>query len=172
MSSRRAITVRLPGSADHAVHFDGAELTVGRSPDNDVCLPDRGVSRRHARIFEQGGLWIESTTPVASLVQHGQPVVRCRFDAGPVGIGPYTLSLEAPAVAGARAATPGDVAQARSALLAKIVEALDLRMPVSRYLESLLDTLLGYLQAERAFLFRFDATGVAGMGQARRSCSR
>jgi len=43
-----------------AIHVlaDGADLTLGRSPDNDCVLAHDSVSRRHARLFNDGGCWI------------------------------------------------------------------------------------------------------------------
>ena len=32
-------------------------LTIGRTDDNRLVLPDKGVSRRHAIIFQEGGHW-------------------------------------------------------------------------------------------------------------------
>jgi pSer/pThr/pTyr-binding forkhead associated (FHA) protein len=35
--------------------FDGSGLTIGRAADNDLVLPDGGVSRHHARIVGRRG---------------------------------------------------------------------------------------------------------------------
>jgi hypothetical protein len=37
--------------------FEARSVTVGRSADCDIVLPDPGVSRHHARIFAEGDLW-------------------------------------------------------------------------------------------------------------------
>jgi len=36
----------------------GESIRIGRSPGNDICLVDLGVSAFHARIVRQGGAWI------------------------------------------------------------------------------------------------------------------
>ncbi len=38
------------GDERHEVRFDAAELSIGRSSDNAFPIPDRRLSRRHARI--------------------------------------------------------------------------------------------------------------------------
>jgi hypothetical protein len=38
-----------------AINLDGSLLTIGRGPDNMLIVPDRGVSRRHARIQARHG---------------------------------------------------------------------------------------------------------------------
>jgi type III secretion system YscQ/HrcQ family protein len=44
----------------HKYTFDKREISIGRSPDNDISLPLRSISRRHARIFErETGFFIE-----------------------------------------------------------------------------------------------------------------
>ncbi len=37
--------------------FAEADATIGRTEGNDLVLRDRGVSRNHARIFQEGGRW-------------------------------------------------------------------------------------------------------------------
>ena len=55
--------VILPGSPRAGEHFllDRDEVTIGRSPDSDVVLDDRSVSRHHARLLREddGGYRLE-----------------------------------------------------------------------------------------------------------------
>lgn len=61
--------------------LDG-ELTVGRSPENDVVLSDPQVSRRHARIFlEDGGVAIEDAGSLNGTYVNGERAGRSRLSA-------------------------------------------------------------------------------------------
>lgn len=45
------------GEAPRAVALDRPVLTIGRNPDSDVVLNDKGVSRTHARLEHRDGGW-------------------------------------------------------------------------------------------------------------------
>ena len=49
------LRVSMPHGAARLVEFDGTELTIGRSADNDLVLADSRVSRHHARITGRRG---------------------------------------------------------------------------------------------------------------------
>jgi pSer/pThr/pTyr-binding forkhead associated (FHA) protein len=56
----------LSGAEDGKVYrFEKNPITLGRHPDDDVCLPDdKRVSRHHARITKEGGSYfIEDLGP-------------------------------------------------------------------------------------------------------------
>lgn len=59
------------------------QVSVGRSADNDLVLPDAGVSRHHARIESDGGAWrvvdLDSTN---GTWRNGERVRQSRIDAG------------------------------------------------------------------------------------------
>ena len=57
MPAKLAIHVPTQAVAIHVL-ADGADLTLGRSPDNDCVLAHDSVSRRHARLFNDGERWI------------------------------------------------------------------------------------------------------------------
>ncbi|MBW1870724.1 MAG: FHA domain-containing protein, partial [Deltaproteobacteria bacterium] len=38
--------------------FDRVEITIGRTMDNDVVIPDPGISRQHMSIRDKGGAYI------------------------------------------------------------------------------------------------------------------
>jgi len=51
---------QLHGEQTHKYTFDKKEIFVGRAPDNDISLPLRSISRKHARIVErESGFYIE-----------------------------------------------------------------------------------------------------------------
>src|SRR5215469_9387335 len=41
---------QLHGDQTHKYTFDKKEISIGRAPDNDISLPLRSISRKHARI--------------------------------------------------------------------------------------------------------------------------
>jgi len=41
----------------HTFVLNDRETTVGRTEDNDLMIPDGSISRRHARIVQEGGVW-------------------------------------------------------------------------------------------------------------------
>lgn len=57
----RAVLVRLDGiEAGQVSSLDGAPLTLGRHPGNRLRITDVGISRFHARVFQDsGGVWVE-----------------------------------------------------------------------------------------------------------------
>ena len=57
MPAKLAIHVPTQAVAIHVL-ADGADLTLGRSADNDCVLAHDSVSRRHARLFNDGERWI------------------------------------------------------------------------------------------------------------------
>src|SRR5437870_2857228 len=47
-------------SAGQEFSLDLDDLTLGRSPDNAICLPDPSVSRQHVRVRRMRGGWAVS----------------------------------------------------------------------------------------------------------------
>ncbi|MGE6762193.1 FHA domain-containing protein [Corallococcus interemptor] len=55
--------------------FEQAEVTIGRTSENDLVLHDHGVSRRHARITAKGGRYFAEDVGSANGTQlNGQPL--------------------------------------------------------------------------------------------------
>lgn len=52
------VTVFEPGGDCYSLVFEKHEITIGRTPDNDVVLADDNVSQYHARISLRGGKFI------------------------------------------------------------------------------------------------------------------
>ncbi|MBI5830819.1 MAG: FHA domain-containing protein [Armatimonadetes bacterium] len=71
-------------------------LTIGRSSDQDIRLPDRTVSRRHARIeLADGHYWLDDTGSLNDTLLDGEPV-RGRaelHDGAQLTIGLHTLRI-------------------------------------------------------------------------------
>lgn len=63
------------GQGGQRWRLDVPELVIGRSPDCDIILPDRQVSRRHARIFRRGdNYFVEDLGSKNGTWVNGQPV--------------------------------------------------------------------------------------------------
>jgi pSer/pThr/pTyr-binding forkhead associated (FHA) protein len=75
-------------------------LTIGRTPDNSLALPDNQVSRHHARITRQPeGFVIEDLNSVNGTFVNGQRVTRQRLQSGDeIQIGQTTMIVQAPSV--------------------------------------------------------------------------
>src|SRR6266581_4317394 len=90
--------------------LEGATMTIGRAPDNDVILDDPAVSRHHARIERSGAVTsiVDLGSANATRINDSEvdPKVTYRLREGDtVRIGGYTLRLRAesgPVVAGSR----------------------------------------------------------------------
>jgi len=66
----------LDGSRAGEVVLLGARNTVGRLGDNDICVPEQGVSGHHALISWQGGCWvIEDQASTNGTFVNGQRIV-------------------------------------------------------------------------------------------------
>src|SRR5215469_14372699 len=51
---------QLHNEQTHKYTFDKNDISIGRAPDNDISLPLRSISRKHARIIErENGFYIE-----------------------------------------------------------------------------------------------------------------
>jgi diguanylate cyclase (GGDEF)-like protein len=87
----RAVLVRLDGiEAGQVSSLDGAPLTLGRHPGNRLRIADVGISRFHARIYQQsGGVWLEDLNSQNGtyLAREGQPGERQRVTQTQLGDG-------------------------------------------------------------------------------------
>jgi pSer/pThr/pTyr-binding forkhead associated (FHA) protein len=73
------------------------EVTLGRAAGNTVLLPERNVSRRHARIFTQGGaLLVEDLHSANGVLLNGQKLTTpaALHDGDQLRIGDYGLVLQ------------------------------------------------------------------------------
>jgi hypothetical protein len=51
------------------------ELTIGRSPDNTICLPEENISPHHARVSYQEGAWtVEDLGSASGIIFKGERV--------------------------------------------------------------------------------------------------
>jgi pSer/pThr/pTyr-binding forkhead associated (FHA) protein len=52
------ILVKLKDKDLKTLETDKAEITIGRNENNDICIDNLGVSKKHARIFRRNGEYI------------------------------------------------------------------------------------------------------------------
>ncbi|MGI6216164.1 MAG: FHA domain-containing protein [Coriobacteriales bacterium] len=76
------VTFSIPGypDSDRVLDREGEVVSVGRSLDNDVIVPDLKVSRHHAKIFlSHGSVWIRDVGSKNLTILDGVPVVGTRM---------------------------------------------------------------------------------------------
>ena len=84
------------GSGPNTVYPLLDEETIGRSADNSISLPDKTVSRKHARVVFQEGAWIvEDLGSANGIIFNDERVERIVLSSGDIfKIGKYTLCYE------------------------------------------------------------------------------
>ena len=76
--------------------FDQPQVVIGRTPECDVCVYDPGISRKHARIYEEaGGFFVEDLNSSNGTKVNGSAVKKVRLaDGDKVGLGAVVLRFE------------------------------------------------------------------------------
>ena len=54
---RTTLLIQLPGQSERQVRLDRDLYRLGRGTDNEIVIPDEGVSRHHARLERRGEAW-------------------------------------------------------------------------------------------------------------------
>lgn len=89
-----SVVVNEPGTPEVREYFDRSEITIGRSPRNELMLPNYSVSRHHARVTLRGDLFsIEDLDSKHGTRVSGRPISgRASFRAGDIiQLGEFTL---------------------------------------------------------------------------------
>jgi uncharacterized protein len=69
-------------------------LTVGRDPDNDVCIADPGVSPHHLRVSVSGDSFQVATVDLGAFFRvKDETCIRTTTGPGSIGVGRFTLRL-------------------------------------------------------------------------------
>ncbi|MFP2963953.1 FHA domain-containing protein, partial [Myxococcus sp. 1LA] len=105
------LVVRLPDGTENEYAITG-ELKIGRQQGSDILITEGGVSRTHARVFEEGGtVFIDDVGSANGTFVDGQRIAEptALTPQSEILLGDYTLRLKAPAArgSGARPARPG-----------------------------------------------------------------
>jgi RsiW-degrading membrane proteinase PrsW (M82 family) len=82
--------LRVTQAGRTAVAGPGQAIRIGRSPDNEIVVPDPSVSRQHARLSWDGGGWLFESTGSSGTFLNGQPVTRLQVSE------PVALALASP----------------------------------------------------------------------------
>ncbi len=96
-----------PGGNQQRYVLDQPEYVLGRDPGAHISLPDRKVSRKHARIFTKGdAYWVEDLGSANGVVIDGRPITGPRkLSAGSVlDIGGFQITVREAAEDGAATA--------------------------------------------------------------------
>ncbi len=88
--------------------FDRIQVTIGRTMDNDVVLPDPGISRQHLSIRDKGGAYIVKDLGSSNGTQvNGQPILEEVLKPGDVIVaGGAQIRFDGPTDGGAEAKKP------------------------------------------------------------------
>jgi serine phosphatase RsbU (regulator of sigma subunit) len=123
----RLRVVSPPPAAPFEREVTGEEALIGRSEECHIVVPDRAVSRRHARLFRQNGAWhVEDVGSRGGTRLNGMPVdsplpVRPGDE---VGVGQSSLTLDGGTRAAARRVSSGVSSLAPGQSVYKSADAL------------------------------------------------
>ncbi|MEC7584023.1 MAG: sigma 54-interacting transcriptional regulator [Planctomycetota bacterium] len=150
------LVVRDGQTETHAFRQD--VISIGRSRECDVCLPDREVSRMHCRVERIDGLFTLVDQGAANPVRlRNRPVVRAEIKVGDsFQCGSYEITLQLPdeqqvSVDETRVGTDRRGAQDLSTFLT-IARAVNEGQDLSRLLTQIVDAAIALCGAERGFL--------------------
>ncbi len=77
------VRISVPGQAVRTVVFDTQDLSIGRSPENDVAIEHPEISRRHVVLTRcDGGCAVQDMGTSNGTTVNGEPVQRARIQAG------------------------------------------------------------------------------------------
>ncbi|MBL8937686.1 MAG: FHA domain-containing protein, partial [Archangium sp.] len=107
--------------------FDQSSVVIGRTPECDVILYDAGVSRRHARIFDEGaGFHIEDLGSSNGTIVNGSKVGKQSLkDGDSITLGPVKFTFAA--VAGDVPAEPATDVPQEAGQHTRVVNASELK---------------------------------------------
>ncbi|HEB53932.1 MAG TPA: GAF domain-containing protein [bacterium] len=144
-------------SETHAFYKD--VVTIGRSRDCDLFLPDRLISRIHCRIERQdGGFALVDAGAQNPAKLRGRPVMRATLNVGDrFEVGGYEITLSEPqdqSVSVDETRPGGDQARGAQDLVAflQIARALNEERDLARLLTQIVDAAIQLCGAERGFL--------------------
>ncbi len=96
-SPEGALTLRVTGpEGAFQRSFAGSEVSIGRTPDNDLCLPSGSLSKRHARILTKGSEVILVDLKSSNGTYVNGTAIQGPRRVGPgdtVTVGPFTLEI-------------------------------------------------------------------------------
>jgi hypothetical protein len=144
-----------------AIHVlaDGADLTLGRSPDNDCVLAHDSVSRRHARLHHDGARWIVEDLGSKNGVRvNGSRVAKAELAADQwLAIGDVFCEFEK--VAPEAVTHLNARAQHRRQSSQLWIDRIETTDTVDKLVDTLLRGIVDIAECRRGFLLVMDASG-------------
>jgi transcriptional regulator with GAF, ATPase, and Fis domain len=143
-------------SETHAFHQD--VVTIGRSRECDLVLPDRLVSRLHCRVERQDGTFVLADSGAQNPAKlRGRPVLRAELKVGDefvVGASAIQLGVPVAENASIDETRPGDHPRGSQDLVAflQLARALNEEQDLARLLTQIVDAAIQICGAERGFL--------------------
>lgn len=144
-------------SETHAFHKD--VVSIGRSRECDLFLPDRLISRIHCRVERQDGVFALVDAGAQNPAKiHGRPVLRAEMKVGDTfQVGAYEITLSVPVIENAsvdETRPGGDNGRGAQDLVAflQIARALNEEKDLARLLTQIVDAGIQICGAERGFL--------------------
>jgi serine phosphatase RsbU (regulator of sigma subunit) len=155
----------------HEIEVSNTPFTMGRQGDNDLVLLDSRISRRHARILQDGGgYFIEDAGSRHGTYVNRERIQSCRLKSGDqISLGvadTYTISFfldqailpELLEKLGRAAESPAPQLQ-HLGLLLQMAQMMHRAPALEEVLATLVDSSLGLANAERGLLFLRDEKG-------------
>jgi transcriptional regulator with GAF, ATPase, and Fis domain len=143
-------------SETHAFHQ--GVVTIGRSRECDLFLPDRLISRLHCRVERQEGLFVLADAGAQNPAKlRGRPVMRAELKVGETfEVGAYEVTLGMPTNedGSVEETRPGDHPRSAQDLVTflQIARALNEELDLTRLLTQIVDAAIHLCNAERGFL--------------------
>ena len=150
------VVTRDEKSETHAFHQD--VVTIGRSRECDLYLPDRLVSRQHCRVERIDGMFALVDAGAQNPAKlRNRPVMRAQLEVGEAfTLGEYEIELQIPAIENASVdeTRPGEQARGQHDIVAflEIARALNEEQDLTRLLTQIVDSAIQMAGAERGFL--------------------
>ncbi|MBZ0150249.1 MAG: sigma 54-interacting transcriptional regulator [Planctomycetes bacterium] len=138
--------------------FHQGVVTIGRSRECDLFLPDRLISRLHCRVEREGDHFMLADAGAQNPAKlRGRPVMRAELKEGEsFTVGNYEVTLAMPAVENASVdeTRPGDHPRGAQDLVAflQLARALNEERDLTRLLTQIVDAAIQICGAERGFL--------------------
>jgi signal transduction histidine kinase len=139
---------------DRSFPLQARMYTVGRSRQNDICLPEPSVSKFHARlVHEDGGFVIEDQASLHGVYVNAVKTPRAALSSGDVvQLGNLTLKYSRPGAESATGAAADFPWVEQQQLLLSLVQTLNSSLVLGQVLDQVLDAVLRITRADRGFL--------------------
>ncbi|HEV8254050.1 MAG TPA: ATP-binding protein [Vicinamibacteria bacterium] len=141
--------------------------TVGRGRQNDLWISEPSISKVHARILHEGGVFtIADNESLHGVFVNGQKVSRAELTQGAlIQLGNVTLRFSLLGADGGTQRIAEFPWIEQQQLLLSLVQAVNSTLDLEEVLEQVLDAVVRITRAERGFLFLADGEGEGDAGR-------